>query len=121
MHVIREKDLIEPSLLASFAEHGSATGVGPVKKREHVAARQTEQVHGRLTSRPLSCISPSDIRRRRETHREREREKEKKQQGRKGERGIRGCITPAAAPLLILAAHNSLRVFAEKPRGCKAH
>lgn len=85
MHVIREKDLIESSLLASFAEHGSATGVGPVKKREHVAARQTEQVHGRLTSRPRSCISPSDIRRRRETHRERERERERNREGREKE------------------------------------
>jgi len=46
-----------------------------------------------------------------EREKEREREKEKK---------IRGCITPATAPLHIIAAHNSLRVFTEKPRGCRA-
>lgn len=55
--------------LFPFIEYGSAAGVGPVKKREHVAARQTEQVHGRLTLRDRPCTttsSPSDIEREKE-------------------------------------------------------
>jgi len=53
-------------LLASFAEYGPAAGVRPVKKREHVAARQIEQVHGRLTH-PVVGYAPA-----RATHRERD-------------------------------------------------
>lgn len=71
-----------------FAEYGSAAGVGAVKKREHAAARQAEQVHGRLTPCRRSSTSTSDIDRE-------EREEDAQIRGR----------TPAT-PSLIVAAHS---------------
>jgi len=60
-----------------------------------------------------------DIKRKRQKQKERERERERETE--KERRKTRGCITPAATPSLIVAAHSSLRVFTEKPRECRAH
>lgn len=46
-----------------FPEHGPATGAGPAKEREHAAARQTEQVHGRVTPRWAAASASRHTRR----------------------------------------------------------